>query len=390
MLRFSALPLDWFVTPEEPERKLFPGFIAYASAIAALFAARRHKPQFLLALLWIVIGFAGSLGLNFVFHQFLFGGVPGFRAVRSPARWAVLAYIGLAILIAVVTAVLARRNRWVALAIPVALVIELSVAPVRWFMVIPEAPDVYRWLAKQPPSPIVELPLGSSGPEYLYMFRATVHGQRTVNGISGFAPPRSLELTRLANEAPISDAFVDALREEGVKRIVVHADMLGDRRPVTTEWISREIGRGRMRFAGNFDTPLEGDWVFSLEGGRPGAIWTPPPNCGDSIFGALDFPPGGTRFEDGRALFSGWTMSRHGIRHVDLLFDNHRERLRAELVPDARLQERCPGQPFTRTRFLAVYEKRPPGIDLHTDVQVEVTDGRGHTAVFEDRWITWE
>ena len=77
--------------------------LAYAVALAALFVARRQKPQLALALLWIVIGFLGSLGLHFVFHEFLFGAVPGFRALRVPARWAVIAYLGMAMLITVLS-----------------------------------------------------------------------------------------------------------------------------------------------------------------------------------------------------------------------------------------------------------------------------------------------
>lgn len=395
VMRFSAVPRDWLPGAEEPERKLFPGVLAYVAVLAALIAGRRQKPHLALALLWIVIGFAGSLGLHFVFHEFLFGGVPGFRAVRSPARWAVLAYIGISILIAILTSVLERRKRWVAWIVPVAFMVELWSAPVRWFMTIPEAPEVDRWLAKQRVSAIARLPIGSPGPEYLYLFRATAHGQRMVNGISGFAPKQYDELARLANETPIPDAFVDALREAGVELVVVHADMLGDRTVLTKEWIRRELDRGRMRFAGKFHTPIEGDWVFSLKPGSSARNATlenwlaGKPTCGDATMGALDFPPAATRFEEGRAIFSGWAMSPHGIRHVDLLFDNHRERVRAQLVPDPLLAQRCPGR-LTRTRYVAVFEKRPAGIDEQTDVQVEVTDGRGEKVVFESRWLTWE
>src|SRR5688572_30945614 len=131
--RFSAVVSDWLPRNiEEPERRLYPGVLAYASALLALIIARRQKAQLALALLWIAIGFLGSLGLNFVFHEFLFGAVPGFRAVRVPARWAVIAYIGLAILIALLTAAIARRNRWLALIVPIAFVVELWAGPIRW------------------------------------------------------------------------------------------------------------------------------------------------------------------------------------------------------------------------------------------------------------------
>ncbi|HEY0371491.1 MAG TPA: hypothetical protein VGD79_05795, partial [Thermoanaerobaculia bacterium] len=94
VLRFSAVPSDWLAVggwrlAGEPERRLYPGALSLIVSAAALVVARRERAKIGLALLWIVIGFAGSLGLNFVFHEFLFGGVPGFRAIRAPARWAV-------------------------------------------------------------------------------------------------------------------------------------------------------------------------------------------------------------------------------------------------------------------------------------------------------------
>jgi hypothetical protein len=115
VLRFSAMPMDWLAfggwrLAEEPERRIAPGLLALIVSVLACVFARREKAKLALGILWIAIGFAGSLGLHFVFHEFLFGGVPGFRAIRVPARWAVIAYIGIAILIALFT--VAIRYRW--------------------------------------------------------------------------------------------------------------------------------------------------------------------------------------------------------------------------------------------------------------------------------------
>jgi hypothetical protein len=106
--------------------------------------------------------------------------------------------------------------------------------------------------------------------------------------------------------------------------------------------------------------------------------------------GALDFPPPMITFQR-RAIFSGWTLSPHGIAAVDLWFDNRTYRHRAQLVPDASLNARCAGNPrVARTRYYAGFDHRPEDIRRDTDVQVEVTDGRGRKTVFDDRWITWE
>jgi hypothetical protein len=91
--------------------------------VAALFL--RQKAQAVLAWLWIAIGFAGSLGTHFEFHRFLAGGVPGFAAVQAPVGWAVIAYVGLAMAIALATAAIARRHPLLAYVIPIALLVEL-------------------------------------------------------------------------------------------------------------------------------------------------------------------------------------------------------------------------------------------------------------------------
>jgi hypothetical protein len=404
VLHFSAVPSDWLPgLPAEPERRLYPGALAYAGALAALVFARKQKAQLALALLWVAIGFLGSLGLHFVFHEFLFGAVPGFRAVRVPARWAVIAYIGLAMLIALATAALARRNRWLALLAPAVLVVGLWQGPFRWFLLEPRPDEVYRWLATQPVRAVAELPMDAIASDYEYMLRATAHHRKIVNGISGFAPPLRDQLSALSNATPVGDEFVDTLQQASVELLIIHPDILGGRRPVVRDWLRHELDRGRISFVRQFPTNAEGDWVFRL--GKPSA---PPsafgpqpsalkaflegaPTCGTATMGALDFPPPSLRFDHGQALFSGWVVAPHGIRSIDLWFGNRAESHRPRLFPDPLLNTRCPGHPgVTRTRYLLEFIKRPDTLRRETDVQVEVTDGRGEKTVFTQVWFTWD
>jgi hypothetical protein len=410
VLRYSAMPGDWLFDPAEPERKLYPGALALIVSALALFFARREKAKIALAALWIVIGFAGSLGLNFVFHEFLFGGVPGFRAIRAPARWAVIAYIGMAILIALFTAAIRhRRLRWI---VPAAFVAALWAAPVRWFLIDPGTPELYRWLAKQEVSAVIELPVATLSSEYEYMLHATAHHQRIVNGVSGFEPPQRGELTRLSKE--LTDAFVDALRAHGVDTVIVHSDRYGADAPAMRDWLRRELDRGRLRYVAHFDARTGADWVFSLgapAAGRPvprplaGDTGGPPVDrpagrrrsrdldvflygaatCTESIAGALDFPPGGHPYK-GAAQFRGWASSPYGIASVDLWFNNRRVKYPARMKPLR--SERCPGLP--PVSYELTFAQRPKDIRRETDVQVEVKDGRGGVVVFEDRWISWD
>jgi hypothetical protein len=390
VLRFSAVAGDWLPGAiAEPERRLYPGALAYVVAMPALLLGWRRKPQLALALLWIVIGFAGSLGLHFVFHEFLFGAVPGFRAVRVPARWAVIAYIGMAMLIAIATAAIARRNRIVALIVPIAFLTTLWAGPIRWYLADPNPAEVDRWLSTQHVRAIAQIPIDTGGSEYEYLFRSTIHHQRMINGISGFAPPGRAELAALANATPIPDAFVDALHDIDVELLIVHADVLGDRAPVVREWLRRELDRGRIAFVRQFHSRIEGVWVFRIGGGRRAESPPLQPLCTGTM-GSLDFPPARIRFDHGQAIFSGWTLSPHGVQSVDLWFDNRTVRHRAKLVPDPSLDARCPGMRVTRTRYLAEFAQRPANVRHETDVQVEVTDGRGQKTVFDDRWFTWD
>lgn len=384
---YSATAMDWLRNPSEPERQLYPGALALVCLGLACFT--REKAKLALALLWVAIGFAGSLGMNFVFHEFLFGGVPGFRAIRAPARWAVIAHVGLAVAIALVTAAIARRNRWIALAVPVAFAATLWSAPVRWYLLDPSTPPVYRWLARQNVTAVAELPMDVMTSEYEYLLHATVHRKRLVNGTSGFAPPLRAELSKLSRE--LSDALVDRLKSTGVELLIVHEDRYGPEGMEMRAWLKRELDRGRLRYVGHFDAKTGADWVFSLRGGpgpRPrdlGVFLYGAPVCTQSIAGVLDFPRGGQRFR-GPARFEGWASSPYGIRSVDLWFDNRRTRYRAKLVPLP--PQRCAGAP--PVRFELSFPARPADVRATTDVQGEITDGRGRRMLFDDRWMTWE
>ena len=393
--RFSAVASDWLPGQVEAERKLFPGALTYIACLAALVAARRRTAPLALALLWMAIGFLGSLGLNFEFHTFLFGAVPGFRAIRVPARWAVIAYVGMSILIALLTAALARRNRRLALVVPVLFALHLWAGPIRWYLFDPDPPEVYTWLAGQDVRGVAELPIESLSSDYEYMLYATIHHKPMINGISGFAPPHRNELSRMSKEVPIPDAFIDKLRASQVDTIIVHPDRMGGPHEAVRDWLRRELDRGRITFVGRFHTRIHGDWVFRIGGasrGRPPelqAFLRGDPPCGSGTLGNLDLPTANERFQ-GRAIFTGWTMSTHGIRSVDVWFDNRTHRVRARLFPDPRLESRCPGWRGQSTRYMAAFAERPKEVRRHTDVLVEVTDGRGERTVFDNRWITWE
>ena len=382
---FSAAPRDWLVAAEtmrwygalkdpnvDAERWLFPG------ALAILFSAigLRSKNR-AIALAWILLGVLGSLGTHLFFHRFLFAHVPGFQAIRVPARWANIAYAGMAMLIA------QGVKRFAPLA-ALALAVELCAAPILWYLALPQAPPVYA--AVKSAHAILELPIGTSF-DYASMFYATAHHRPIVNGSSGFTPPETLHIESLVN----TDALVPELRRIGVDTIIIHGN--GADAPMR-EWLARELDRGRLGFVARFDDRLVGDWLFSTAG--PGkrtpelsAFLAGRPTYHTGTFGFLDLPLPGQTVEK-KLYISGFALSPYGIRSITLCFQDGRVRIPAFLFDDAALRRNYPWYAATeKPRFLREIERRPDGVSARTDLQVEIVDGRGRRVLLEDRFFLW-
>ncbi|HJQ35725.1 MAG TPA: hypothetical protein VKB93_01170 [Thermoanaerobaculia bacterium] len=385
---FSATPSDWIASKAaESERHVAPGALALLAAGAAFVLARKQWPKLALATLWIAIGFAGSLGMNFEFHRFLFGAVPGFRAIRVPARWSVIAYVGLAILIALTTAAIARRFRWL---MPLAFAIALWQAPIRWYMARP-FPEVYRWLATTR-GPIAELPMGNYA-EYEYHLYSTSHHLPSVNGSAG--TPVRRKLNEQWSQTPLPDDFLDTLANAGVEHLILHADLLGARSPDVREWLKRELDRGRLSFVNDFANGAEGDWVFRLGGLKPAAplpehaarFLAGAATCSRSIFGVLETPLP-RRYARGLEV-KGWSISPHGIRSAFVYFNNRTIRYPLPITRD--IGTRCwYYAPQCHAHYRLAFAERPKGVWRDTDVQVDVTDAKGNVWTSDNRWFAWE
>ena len=369
---YSAAPRDWLEPgianrvyrrfadrTVDAERWLFPGVLGIALAIAGAIAARGRTVA--VALLWIALGFIGSMGLHALFA--------GFGAIRVPARWANIAYVGMSMLVALAL----MRRRWIAIAAAVLFLIELHAAPVRWFIVVPDVPPVYRWLAAQD-ARIVEVPFNGGPAEYDAMRWSAIHHRPMANGASGFVPP---EYAKLVSLWP-SDGFVDELRRIGIGLVIVRGNELSDRE---RQWLQRSD----LRFVRRFDRGRAGDWVYSTRGGGPAVI--PDAPSGVAI-GQLDSPLPQQTLTKG--WFSGYAMSPHGVREVNLLFNNGAIRIPAYLFPDAALSKAMPSYPVEKPRFVREIPARPPGVWPETDVQVEIVDGHGQRTRLDDRWIEWK
>ncbi|MBI2215335.1 MAG: hypothetical protein HYU52_16920, partial [Acidobacteria bacterium] len=371
-----------------------------------------------LCVFWAILGLVGSLGMNSFFHQFLFTQLAPFRSLRVPARWSMIAYVGLAALAAAGALALAKRFREsrrpaVFVALGIVLLLELRAAPIRWYFFEPKAPAVYEWLAEAPASgAVLELPIAQYGwGEYVYLFRQLTHRRPILNGISGY-PSKLLDRIRAAmQETPVTGDLFDELERAGCGLIIVHNDRL-DAAPSLRTWLKQGIDSGRLAFVRRFDHGSGGDWIFALMNTEKnlGALrapevadaagHTPSENLrifleengrtyNASTYIWLDTPKYGDE-PDGELIVSGWALSPYDVKDVRLVFGNGALSLPAQRYEWPRLHELIPWYPQTRRPgFKAVVPTRPDGLDLETDLRIDVVDGRGETVSYDHLFLLW-
>ena len=215
------------------------------------------------ALVWIGIGFAGSFGLNFFFHKFLYDHVSVFRSMRVATRWAMICYVGLALLAGLGACRLATRIGWrwprfgkpvTYAVIVVAILFELHAAPLE--MVRAEVdPDALalELKSRKMSGGILELPMGDMN-DHLYMLRAADHLHPLVNGKYSFVPPLQIEIEQLTKERPIPDRLLDIVESIPVSYVTVHHAFLlpGDQEAMQS-FLDRGVTAGRLRFIKSFD-----------------------------------------------------------------------------------------------------------------------------------------
>jgi hypothetical protein len=187
-------------------------------------AVRVPNPALGAAGVWLVVGFLGSLGWNFFLHPFLFRVVTPFRATRTPARWAAIAYVGLALLAAAGAAWLIERSRRRRITAAVLLVLAVAevAARIQWTHV-PTGPDpVYAWLARARPTAVIELPMIAEGIPFLYLLAQTRHRVPLINGTSGWETPSHEQLRLMEKNLSYGQPFVDAVSRAGGEYLIVH------------------------------------------------------------------------------------------------------------------------------------------------------------------------
>ncbi len=267
------------------ERALFPGALAYLlgaigllGPLAAWFLlkVRRRKPAVVtettpLSLdlsktekrerwAWAVIGlFSLVMSLGWTFHlrgwdipglyRLFYNYFPGWVALRAAVRYSVFVLFALAVIGGLGVAWLARVN-WAGLRREIKLgkrqwplrrLVGLSLVTLliagAFFeyrnditytnpAVLPNPPEVYRWLAEPAQvGPVLELPAppDTANPPSIRSYYSTFNWQPYVNGIAAYIPPVERDIATLTNEFP-SERSLEVFQGMGVRWLVYHLE----------------------------------------------------------------------------------------------------------------------------------------------------------------------
>lgn len=238
------------------EQALFPGLAIVILAVVGMTHPRFRREKWLL--LAVVIG---SVILSFGLTGTIFGrevplpyrifyeGLPGFRAIRVPARFGLVALVGLGGLAGlgidriwrdareriparqqVVGGVAALTVGLAVLGLETLTIIELPDP-----LPVDDVPPAYAWMSDNP-APTIELPMGegdvgSAWPNFWSM----MHWNDVANGYSGLVPPTYLMMRERMTEFPAAET-ISLLQGIGIETIVIHGDFpAGDRAQVEAE-----------------------------------------------------------------------------------------------------------------------------------------------------------
>ena len=211
------------------ERHLFPGYVVPVTALGAIASPLGRWIPYAAALAASV---ELSLGTNGRLYPWLHTYALPYRAIRVPARFAMLVHMLLAVLAGMGAAALLRRlstdpGRNLVLTILVAGVVAESInRPVTLRDMPGRVPAVYEWLREQPDAPVLEYPVGAlegrSGPQdATYMYYSTRHWRRLLNGYSGFEPASYHAVLHELRNFP-DERSLEYLRRRDVRHLLVH------------------------------------------------------------------------------------------------------------------------------------------------------------------------
>jgi hypothetical protein len=286
------------------ENQLFPGVVVLALALVGVWTGWRRdvRPIVVSACALVLVGIVLSLGPNGIrpLYAWLYDVVYGFQAIRAPARFAIVAMLGLLVLAAVgLRAILDRvePRRHVAAAAVIALAMYLEYVNVPLALVPAPARTtaVGQWLAREPmPGAVLHLPLTVDIDNTPFMVQSLEHWRPIVNGYSGQRPAFFPALVDALADLPDADALA-TLKELDVRFVVSPTALSGAGEP-SSPFVER------ARF--DADVIYEVRWTPESEAVLESAMDVPPPP-----------PPGALPFASGETLTYEvrWDGGRVGV-----------------------------------------------------------------------------
>ena len=237
---YSAFPSDYLranqysalwshrLRPPAPERTLFPG--AAPLTLAAIGIAPPLGTMRLLYSAGLLASFDGTLGLHGVAYPFYYQLITPFRGLRSPARFAALVGMTLAILAGFGARRVLRRRESAAYQNGVFAALIVFVMIDAWPALVlqpvwKEPPPIYDVLRYVPGAVLVETPLRDDETGNIpFMYFSIWHWGRLVNGYSGFIPKSYADFRTEMAFFP-SNRGIEALRRRGVTYVSVNCGL---------------------------------------------------------------------------------------------------------------------------------------------------------------------
>jgi uncharacterized membrane protein YhaH (DUF805 family) len=352
------------------EHQMFPGLVLVALALLGLARGigSDARPAVCTAAAIAAIGLVlsfGPEGWRWLYAT-LHDNIVGVQATRAPARFAVLATSGLALLAAFGMRSLAHRPKLTALLTGL-LCLEYANAPLPLAPAPPARTAVGQWLATQPPAgAVLHLPIGVGTDNTLYMVQSLEHWRPIVNGYSGQRPTFFMSLVESLADLPSPTAFA-MLREIDVRLVVSPSPVGGAGHPR-----SPLVERARLNEGVIYELRWTPEAIAALDertAPPPPAAGSPPFTAGEVIVydvywdgGPLDIPagtatmvvvnghPGASRWEfETRAESADWMATFFQAR------DRFTTITDGELLPLAHTREIREGRRQVERRY--VYDR---------------------------------
>lgn len=207
------------------EHQMFPGVVLLLLAGAGLWKGWRSDARAvaITAATLVVCGVILSLGPDGArtIYAWFYDRVPGFEAIRAPARFAVIAMSGLCPLAGLAMSSGGR----LAAALTALMMLEFVNAPLGLAAAPPRSTETGHWLKDAPGrGAVLYLPLGIDADNTPFMVQSLEHGRPIVNGYSGQRPGHFAAVVDAISTLPSRDALA-MLKELEVAYVVSPAAM---------------------------------------------------------------------------------------------------------------------------------------------------------------------